>query len=282
MEIITGKTKLLGVMGDPIEHSLSPVMHNAAIQALGLDYVYIPFAVKSELLPQALAGLQALGVQGFNVTIPHKQTIINLLSEVSPLAQQVGATNTVWLTPSGWAGTNTDVEGFLTPLRKLNRPWSEIKPLVLGYGGAARAVVVGLIELGCPEIRVIGRNPEKLSSFAANWSQVRAYPTTSLPQLLRETELLVNTTPIGMYPHGEQSPLEADLVTLVQPGAIVYDLIYTPNPTKLLSDSQKQGAIALDGLEMLVNQGAIALEIWLQSPVPVEIMRQSLRNYLGL
>lgn len=282
MEIITGKTKLLGVMGDPIEHSLSPVMHNAAIQALGLDYVYIPFAVKSELLPQALAGLQALGVQGFNVTIPHKQTIINLLSEVSPLAQQVGATNTVWLTPSGWAGTNTDVEGFLTPLRKLNRPWSEIKPLVLGYGGAARAVVVGLIELGCPEIRIIGRNPEKLASFAANWSQVRAYPTTSLPQLLRETELLVNTTPIGMYPHGEQSPLEADLVTLVQPGAIVYDLIYTPNPTKLLSDSQKQGAIALDGLEMLVNQGAIALEIWLQSPVPVEIMRQSLRNYLGL
>ncbi|ELR98294.1 shikimate dehydrogenase [Gloeocapsa sp. PCC 73106] len=282
MEIITGKTKLLGVIGDPIEHSLSPVMHNAAIKALGLDYVYVPFAVKSADLGGAIAGLQAINCQGFNVTIPHKQAIIPFLREISPLAQMVGATNTVWREATHWQGTNTDVEGFLAPLREIERPWHEIKPLVLGYGGAARAVVVALKRLGCPEIRVVGRNLQKLADFAANWSEITSYDSSCLPELLPETELLINTTPVGMYPDTDASPIESSLIGLIQPGAIVYDLIYIPNPTKLLLETQKQGVIALDGLEMLVNQGAIALGIWLQRPLPVEIMRQSLKDYLGL
>ncbi len=282
MQIITGKTKLLGVIGDPIEHSLSPVMHNAAIKALGVDYVYIPLGIKTEDLERAIATLGGLNLEGFNVTIPHKQRIMQFLDEVSPLAKRVGATNTVWRNQQGWSGTNTDVAGFLAPLKELERNWSEIKPLVLGYGGAARAVVEGLSGLGCQGIRVVGRNLEKLALFQKEWSQVEVYQWSDLPELISASELLVNTTPIGMYPQVQESPLDDDLVKSIQPGAIVYDLIYTPRPSKLLIQSQKQGAETIDGLEMLINQGAIALEIWLQQPVPVEVMRQALLNYLQI
>lgn len=282
MQLITGKTKLLGIIGDPIEHSLSPVMHNAAIEALGVDYVYIPLAIKTEDLEGAIAAFQGMNLEGFNVTIPHKQRVMEFLDEVSPLAKKVGATNTVWANPEGWSGTNTDVAGFLAPLKLLERNWGEIKPLVLGYGGAARAVVEALSGLGCRQIRVIGRNLEKLAQFQKGWSQVEIYQWSELSELIADSELLVNTTPIGMYPHGQESPLEGDLIKLIQPGAIVYDLIYTPRPTKLLRESQQQGAVIIDGLEMLINQGAIALEIWLQRSVPVEVMRQALLNYLHI
>ena len=280
MEIITGKTKLLGIIGDPIEHSLSPVMQNAAIKALGLDYVYIPFGLKTEDLAKAVTTFGAINLEGFNVTIPHKQTVMQFLQEISPLAQRVGATNTVWASQQGWSGTNTDVHGFLAPLKQLERQWSEVKPLVLGCGGAARAVVEGLSGLGCREIRVIGRNLEKLNQLQREWSEVKVYQWSELPPLIAESELLVNTTPLGMYPNLEESPLDDDLVKLIQPGAIAYDLIYTPRPTRWLLESQKRGAVIIDGLEMLINQGAIALEIWVQRPAPVDVMRQALLNYL--
>jgi len=280
MQIITGKTKLLAVIGDPIEHSLSPVMHNAAIKAMGVDYVYIPLAIKEKDIGIALATFRGINLEGFNVTIPHKQTVMQFLENISPLAQRVGATNTVWRGQDGWHGTNTDVEGFLTPLKQLDRSWSEIKPLVLGYGGAARAVIEGLTGLGCREIRVVGRDWEKLTQLSTTWSTVKGYLWGELAGLIGESELIVNTTPIGMYPHNQESPLDSYLVGLIQPGAIAYDLIYTPRPTKFLLDSQKQGAVIIDGLEMLINQGAIALEIWLQKSVPVEIMRQALYDYL--
>ena len=280
MEIITGKTKLLGIIGDPVEHSLSPVMHNAGIKALGLDYVYIPLGLKTEDLAQAIATFRAINLEGFNVTIPHKQTVMQFLQEISPLAQRVGATNTVWASQQGWSGTNTDVHGFLAPLKQLERQWSEVKPLVLGCGGAARAVVEGLSGLGCREIRVIGRNLEKLNQLQREWSEVKVYQWSELLPLITESELLVNTTPLGMYPNVEESPLDDDLVKLMQPGAIAYDLIYTPRPTRWLLESQKQGALIIDGLEMLINQGAIALEMWVQRPAPVDVMRQALLNYL--
>ncbi|NES23619.1 MAG: shikimate dehydrogenase, partial [Symploca sp. SIO3E6] len=149
MQLITGTTKLLGVIGDPVEHSLSPVMHNRAIASLGVDYVYLPLPIKPEDLAVAIAGFEAIGLVGFNITIPHKQAIIPLLSEVSDIAQGVGAVNTVYRTDGRWWGTNTDVAGFISPLQTLNRDWSQTKVVVLGYGGAARAVVVGCTQLGC-------------------------------------------------------------------------------------------------------------------------------------
>ncbi|MFB2894282.1 shikimate dehydrogenase [Aerosakkonemataceae cyanobacterium BLCC-F50] len=286
--MITGKTKLLGVIGDPIEHSLSPVMHNAAIANLQLDYVYLPFPIKAEDLPKAISGFTAISLTGFSVTIPHKQAIIPLLTEVSPIAKEIGAVNTVWRTENGWNGTNTDVEGFLAPLKNYNQNWHQTTALILGYGGAARAVVAGCAQLNCGKIQVVGRDPQKLKAFQNSWQNsqlsvnLSVHPWQELPDLMGESSLLVNSTPVGMYPHIEESPVSAYLMEKLPRNAIAYDLIYTPNPTKFLQIAKEQGADAIDGLEMLIQQGAAALKIWLKQQVPVDVMRQSLRQYLGL
>ncbi|MBD3881205.1 shikimate dehydrogenase [Phormidium tenue FACHB-886] len=280
--MITGTTQLLGVIGHPIEHSLSPVMHNAAIAALGINAVYLPLPVSPADLPAAIAGFRAIGLRGFNVTIPHKQAIMPLLSEMTDLAQAVGAVNTVYPTEQGWGGTNTDVEGFIAPLKAL-RNWQQSIAVVLGGGGAARAVLAGCQHLGCSHIRVVGRNPEKLQQFhqlSTATTIVSVHPWETLPELLIDADLLVNTTPIGMFPDLEASPLSlADLASL-KSGAIAYDLIYNPRPTQFLQYAQSQGATPIDGLEMLVQQGAAALRLWLQQPVPVDIMRRSLLEQL--
>jgi shikimate dehydrogenase len=285
MQQITGTTKLLGVIGDPIHHSLSPVMHNAAIAHLGVDYVYLPFPIKAEKLAIAIAGLAAIGVAGFSVTIPHKQAIIPFLSEISATAQQVGAVNTVWRTEKGWCGTNTDVAGFLAPLQPLGLDWSGIAPVILGNGGAARAVVVACAQLGCPEIHVVGRNLDKLEQFKESWLNVslpaslKVHLDSELAGLVSATKLLINTTPVGMFPQVNRSPVDVKVLEKLPSGAIVYDLIYTPKPTQFLKEAQQQGAIIIDGLEMLIQQGAAALQIWLQQPVPVKIMRQAINIF---
>lgn len=285
--VITGHTKLLGIIGDPVEHSLSPLMQNAAIEKLGLNYAYIPFPVRGENLEQALNGFAAIDLVGFNATIPHKQAIIPLLSEITPAAQAIGAVNTVWRTQNGWKGMNTDVTGFIAPLKVMNRDWSNSTCVVLGNGGAARAVIAGLAQLGCPEINIVGRNRDKLARFWQSWhdspqiaSILKIHDWQNLSGLLPSTDLLVNTTPIGMSPHTEASPVSEELMTKFPENAIAYDLIYTPSPTRFLSLAQNRGAKAIDGLEMLVQQGAAALEIWLQQPVPVDTMRRSLQEKL--
>jgi shikimate dehydrogenase len=285
---ITGKTKLLGVIGYPIEHSLSPLMHNAAISHLNLDYVYLPFPIKPELLPQAIAGFAAINLVGFSITIPHKQTIIPLLTEITPTAKMVGAVNTVWSSEKGWCGTNTDITGFIAPLKRITKDWTQVTPVILGHGGAARAVIVGCWELGCSKIHVVGRNQDKLDHFLQSWQDtplngsIKVHSWDKLPGLVSETQLLVNTTPVGMYPNVNQSPVNFDVISQLKPETIVYDLIYTPNPTLLLQQAKQKEAIIIDGLEMLVQQGATALEMWLNQTVPVDIMSQTLRNHLGL
>lgn len=286
--LITGKTKLLGVIGYPVEHSLSPLMHNAAIAQLGLDYVYLPFPIEPQNLEVAIAGFAAVGVVGFNVTIPHKQAIMPLLSEISPLAQAVGAVNTVSRQGNQWLGTNTDVEGFIAPLQTTyKQDWSQKKAVILGNGGAARAVVAGCHQLGFAEIHVVGRNQEKLTAFRNSWrdspltENLQVHQWEELAKLIPQANLLVNTTPIGMYPKVDDSPLSVEEMVSLSPNAIAYDLIYIPQPTRFLQQAQKQGAIAIDGLEMLVQQGVAALKIWLQrETVPVDVMRQALRKHL--
>jgi len=288
MQLIKGTTKLLGVIGDPIEHSLSPVMHNAAIASLGIDYIYIPLPVKMADLSIAIAGFKAIGLEGFSVTIPHKQTILSFLSEVSAVAKVVGAVNTVWRTDSGWHGTNTDVEGFIAPLQAHNRDWSQITPLIIGHGGAARAVIVGLTQLGCTEIHVVGRDVQKLSQFQQSWVNaplpitINVHRWEQLPDLISQADLVVNATPIGMYPNVEQCPIDNAAMQKLKEGAIAYDLIYTPNPTQFLKLAKQQNAIAIDGLEMLVQQGVAAFKIWVGEDPPVDIMRHSLQQHLGL
>jgi len=299
--MIKGTTKLLGVIGHPVEHSLSPAMHNAAISHLGVDFVYLPFPVKPGDLKAALAGFAAIGVRGFSITIPHKQAILPLLSEVSPIARSIGAVNTVYLTDKGWCGTNTDVEGFLAPLQTPPTPpyqggsrggsdWSQKVAIILGNGGAARAVVAGCAQLGCAEIHVVGRSEQNLGEFQQSWvnspmpvQNFQVHTWDKLSMLISQADLLVNTTPVGMYPQGEKSPVASGAIDRISAGAIVYDLIYNPNPTQFLKDAELRGARAIDGLEMLVQQGAAALKIWLnKESVPVDVMRQALLQHLGL
>lgn len=288
-KLITGKTKLLGVVGYPVEHSLSPAIHNAAIQKLRLDWVYVPFPVKPEKLQAAIQGFSAIGVVGFSVTIPHKQAILPYLSAIEPIAQAVGAVNTVVRKEDKWVGTNTDVEGFLAPLQTLARDWSEKVAVILGNGGAARAAIAGCHKLGCREIHVVGRNVRRLQEFRHSWCNFLSAVSLKvhcwddeLLQLIPQANLLVNTTPVGMYPKVEESPLSLEEMALLPPEAIAYDLIYNPNPTKFLQQAQQVGAIAIDGLEMLVQQGAAAFKIWSQiENVPVDVMRQALRENLA-
>ncbi|KGF73082.1 shikimate dehydrogenase [Neosynechococcus sphagnicola sy1] len=284
--MITGQTKLLGVIGDPIGHSLSPVMHNAALAAMGLDYAYLPFPIRAADLRVAIAGLAVIGVQGFSVTIPHKQAIVPLLTEVSETARAIGAVNMVQWTDQGWVGTNTDMAGFLAPLRAYPWDWSQRVAVILGNGGAARAVVAGCAQLGCRSIWVVGRDPQKLEALRQSWDNtalatpIQTCLWADFPPLIPQANLLVNTTPIGMYPQVQASPVTETALADLRPGAIAYDLIYTPRPTRFLELAQQRGAIALDGLEMLVQQGAIALESWLGQPVPIAVMRQALERHL--
>jgi shikimate dehydrogenase len=281
--MIKGTTKLLGVIGNPIFHSLSPVMHNRAIATLGVDFVYVPLPIKEENLADAIKGLAAIDVVGFSATIPHKQTIIPYLNEISDTARLVGAVNTVWRENNTWFGTNTDVEGFISPLQRLHRPWHQMRAVVLGNGGAARAVVVGLVRLGCREIYILGRNEAKLEQFRQSWQDksireaLKVSSSNKLPALLPQTQLLVNSTPVGMFPKVTESPLDRDLMTELPPDAIVYDLIYTPSPTLFLRYAKDRGLMAIDGLEMLAKQGAAALQIWLQrEDIPVAEMMEAL------
>ena len=283
--VITGTTKLLGVIGDPVAHSLSPVMHNAALAELGVDYVYVAFPVGAADLGNAIAGFSAIGVQGFNITLPHKQSIMGLLQEVSADAQAVGAVNTVWRTEGGWAGTNTDIAGFMAPLQPL-KDWTGKTAVVLGNGGAARAVVAGCAQLGFRNIQVFGRNSKKLEIFLQSWQNSSLRPPLSVHALsdiedsISNADLVVNTTPVGMHTSARETPIDAEILQKAKPSTVVYDLIYTPRPTQFLQLASQRGMTTIDGSEMLVQQGAAALEIWLNQSVPVDTMRRALLAWL--
>ena len=292
---ISGQTALVGVIGDPVRHSLSPAMQNAALRAMGLDWVFLALPAPAERFAAVVASLETLGCRGLNVTIPHKQAACALADELSPLAQRVGAVNTlVRRSGGGWFGTNTDVEGFCAPLRE-NGPqrWRGQRALVLGCGGSARAVVAGLVELGCGAIDVAGRDPARLQAFVndcATWApQLQPLDWNSAGALeasLAAAALVVNTTPVGMRsaddPQAvERCPLSPEQLDQLSAGSTVYDLIYTPRPTRLLQEAGARGCTAIDGLEMLVQQGAAALRHWSgRQDVPVALMRQALLEQL--
>ena len=274
-QAITAHTALLGVLGHPVGHSLSPAMHNTAIDALGLDWVYLALPVPAEGLATVVQGLEAIGCRGLNVTIPHKQAVAGLCRRLSPLAERVGAVNTlVPLEGGGWLGTNTDVEGFLTPLR--GQSWQGRQALVLGNGGSSRAVVAALVELELDTITVVGRRPEALAAFAADcssWAPRLGTFTLDRPlePLLAAADLVVNTTPVGM--NSDQCPLSPGQLAVLRPMATVYDLIYVPRPTQLLRQAAARGCSTIDGLTMLVHQGAASLRLWSgRSDVPVAAM----------
>lgn len=279
--MVTGKTKCVGILGWPVEHSMSPLMQNAAFAASSLDYTYIPLPVHPNRLAVAIEGLKALGFVGVNVTIPHKVAVIPYIDVLDKSAEMVGAVNTILIKDNKLYGYNTDAIGFIQPLLKKGNLLSEKKAVLLGAGGAARAVVWGLIEQGVSEIAIGVRNPEKARELVDVFSSlvaIKAYswPSTEFNVQLHHCDILVNSTPIGMYPNIEEEPhIEW---SLLKSGIPVYDLIYTPEKTKFLKKAETLGHIIINGSGMLVEQGAAAFTLWTGLPAPIDTMYHTLEN----
>lgn len=278
---ITGKTSLVGVMGWPVEHSLSPHMHNAAFAALGLDWAYVPLSVRPENLEPALKGLAGLSFKGTNVTIPHKQAVMRYMDELSDAARITGAVNTIQLRDGKFFGYNTDAIGFIHALQEARYDPKGMRVAVLGAGGAARAVVFALVRAGADSVIVLNRTAKR-GSFLVD-DLAAAFPGSSLrfetltPEALaaldEKVDLVVNSTSVGMHPNVEDSPWS---VEVPMPAKIIYcDLVYTPLETVFLSHARAAGATTIDGLGMLVHQGAFAFKKWTGHDAPVEVMRQA-------
>jgi len=268
-------------MGWPVEHSLSPVMHNAAFAALGLDWVYVPLPVAPGDVREAVQGLRALGFVGANVTIPHKQAVIPWLDEVSAAAQAIGAVNTLVVRDGRLLGENTDWRGFLTSLREAGVEPAGKCALVLGAGGAARAVVYALVRVGA-RVVVVNRTHARAEGLARALTKLgdiqTALTVEAAVNLLSDIDLVVNTTSVGMWPRIDESPWPEAVPLPTR--AIVCDLVYHPLETRLLKRASTTGCPVVDGLGMLVHQGAAAFELWTGVEAPVKVMREELRRYV--
>lgn len=283
--MIKGTTKNLGVMGWPIAHSLSPVLQNAAIEEAGLDYVYISLPVPPEKLKEAVAGLRAMQFTGWNVTIPHKQAIMEELDAVDEDARIIGAVNTVVNRDGHLTGYNTDCIGFMQPLAQQGFLPKGKEATILGAGGAARAVIWGLLRAKVKRITLGVRNPAKAARLAEEFAaygeiQVLHWEDSAFAEHLAVTDLLVNTTPLGMYPHVEGMP-PVDW-TKLKKDALVYDIIYTPERTRFLSEAQAHGHAIINGEGMLAGQGAAAFTLWTGVAPDLALMKRALREELDL
>ena len=283
--MFTGKTRNLGVMGWPVEHSLSPVMQNAALERAGMDYAYIALPVPPEHLEKAVEGLKVVGFCGWNVTIPHKTAIMNFMDEVDSSARMIGAVNTVVNKDGRLKGFNTDAAGFLRGLEHSNFKADGKNAVLLGAGGAARAVIWGLCQAGVSKIVIGVRNPGKAEPLAKVFRDytdlyVFDWGTDEFRDALKGAELLVNTTPLGMEPKVDgMPPVELELLPK---GTLVYDIIYTPSETRLLREAKRLGFSVVNGEYMLAGQGAEAFRMWTGKAPDESLMRRALREALTM
>jgi shikimate dehydrogenase len=283
---ITGTTSLVGLIGWPVEHSLSPIMHNAAFAELELNWAYVPLPVRPEDVRQALKGLAALNFVGVNVTVPHKQAVIPYLDELSEAVRLTGAVNTIHIRDGEFFGYNTDAIGFLNSLEEANCPPQGKRVAVLGAGGAARAVVYALARSGADSVVVLNRTAERAAflvddladAFPDSALTFEAFTRQALAALDSNVDLVVNTTSVGMYPRVGASPWPADVP--IPPEVTFCDLVYNPLETVFLARARAAGAATIDGVGMLVHQGAFAFEKWTGHPAPIEVMRQVCLNEL--
>jgi shikimate dehydrogenase len=277
--MISGKTQICALIGDPVEHTMSPAMHNAAFKKLGLDYLYVPFRVKPAELAQAVAGLRALNVRGFNVTIPHKVSVIPFLDRLDPLAEKIGAVNTVVNDGGVLRGFNTDAEGFLRALQGRGIEPRDKDIVILGAGGASRAISYILAEKGA-HLTVLNRKLEL--DWAKNIARliqkelgqdvkVGELNSRNLSSALEKASILVNATSVGMSPASHRSPVPAKLL---KRRLVVFDIVYNPIMTKLLKEAKAAGARVIGGVDMLAWQGALAFEKWTGQPAPLDLMRR--------
>ena len=282
--MITGKTRLLAVIGAPIAHSLSPIIQNAALHAAGLDYVYTALPVRADALASAVRGLRDAGIAGFNVTIPFKTEIIPLLDALSGDARRIQAVNTVVIEDGRMVGHNTDVAGFLAGFTERGIALTGKNAVLIGAGGAARAALWGLLRSGVSSIVIGVRNAAKGAALAADFTtdgDVRAvsFDDAAWIAACSDADLVVQTTPLGMTPHTEEMPpVDA---AVINPSAVVYDLIYTPAETRFLREARARGCETINGETMLVAQGAEAFHLWTGKRPDVELMKRVLREELA-
>ena len=277
--LISGKTKVCGVIGDPVEHSMSPVMHNAAFKKLGVDYLYVPFRVRKEELGKAIEGVRALNIRGLNVTIPHKVTIIPFLDELDTLAEQIGAVNTIVNNEGVLRGYNTDATGFLQALLEKDIEPKGKNVVILGAGGASRAISFILAERGA-NLVILNRLLEldwaeelarRISEDFGKEVEALELNEKNLARVLEKANILVNATSVGMSPDVDETPVPA---RLLKPGLVVFDIVYNPIETRLLREAEATGAQTISGLDMLVWQGALAFEQWTGLKAPVDVMKR--------
>jgi len=276
--VVSGKTKVYGVIGDPIEHSLSPAMHNAAFEASKLDCVFLAFKVKSDGVGDAMSGMRALSIQGLNVTMPHKNAVISFLDEVDQTATLLNAVNTIKNNNGKLYGFDTDGVGALAALRENGFKAKGKKVVLLGAGGAARAIAFALAR-EADELSILNRTLKSAAELADLLKQefnanVIAYTLSPLAVKanVADADLLINATSVGMKPNPKQTLVAPEWL---KPDSAVMDIVYDPIETKLAKDAKAAGAKVVSGLEMLIYQGAASFEMWTGCSAPVEVMRKA-------
>ncbi len=280
--MITSNTKLICVIGHPIKHSKSPLMHNAALKKIEEDAVYLAFDIENEKLEEFVKGFRAMGILGANVTIPHKENIMKYLDGVTKEAEIIGAVNTIYRDGDKLIGDNSDGKGFILSLMKE----SEFDPkgkkvLILGAGGASKAVTVKLADEGAEEIYLYDIDEEKAKELvsqavksAEKKVKISVINKNDIEKIAKESNLLVNCTPVGM----KESDPELLSENVFNSEQVVYDLIYNPPKTKLLQSAEKKGAQIVNGLGMLVYQGAISFEKWTGKKPDTDIMFRTIKG----
>jgi shikimate dehydrogenase len=277
---LSGRTRVFGIVGDPVSHSISPIIQNAAFRALGLDAVYVAFPIAPARLAQALPGLASAGVQGLNVTLPHKQAVIPLCAALTEEARAIGAVNTLKAGPDGWHATNTDGSGFMLSLEH-DLHWAPRgkHALMLGAGGAARAVGWQLLKHGAARLTIANRHRERAEALAAD---LRKSPGGEVAVVAFDgvaglaPDLLVNTTSVGM--HDGRSPVELAALRVRE---AVMDIVYAPPVTPLLEQAAALGLPRTNGMGMLLYQGVAAFRFFTGEEPPVEVMRAALAEELA-
>lgn len=269
------------IIGDPIDHSLSPAIHNAAFTALGLNCCYIAFRVQEGQLKNSMDSLRAINIGGFNVTMPHKVTVLNYVDRPDKIVEMVGAANTVNNEGGKFYAYNTDVVGFIEPLHQRKIDLNGCEVLILGAGGAARAVGVALSqEKGISKINIFNRNTDRSTNLAnvINKLGIRAniISQNDIQKIAFRSNLIINTTPLGMK--NEQSLIKSSSISKE---SIVYDIVYKPIETKLLDNAKTAGAQVIYGYEMLLQQAIASFKIWFKIDPPIESMKKVLFGMFG-
>ncbi len=280
---VSGKTRVCGVIGDPIEHTLSPVIHNAAFVELGLDYVFLAFKVKAKGVADAINGAKALNIRGLNVTMPHKSKVIAHLDRIDLSAQIIKSVNTILNKENMLFGFNTDGVGAMKALKENGVELKGRKVLLLGAGGAARAIAYSVAK-EADELAVLNRTVKQAQELAKllenTFNKKIAYGSLEqrdVQNQLQDSDILINATSIGMKPKSDVSPVAPKLI---RSNLAVMDIVYNPLETKLTKDARAAGAKVVSGVEMLIYQGVASFEIWTGRSAPVEVMRKAALNHL--